>query len=440
MRPLPLMAAGLLAVTLLASPTAYAADETCQGRPATVLGLYGQRGLTGTEGPDVVVTRGALTVDTLGGDDLVCVTGGPGYGTTTLDTGAGNDVVDARLAGSQVGAVLGAGSDHYTGSPLGDGVSAGAVVDSVHVDNEPDTVIGGAGSTGVSSGTRGSTAPNSDVVLLGPGGGGVVWYGPMAAGARLDGGRPGSGLGGEVGSGTIVVDNAAGTLTEDGTQLLAWTNFDEFDLRRTTAPRSFEFRGTERDEEITMFGYPDASDGTVRIDMAGGDDRLWMGDDVIGGPGSSYAGGPGSDELVLWAGKKLDLDLRSGRMETRDSGRTVRGRVTAWEDRLVGASKVVLHGTDKDDDLKFWACEASTHGRAGNDDIYLDDGDGDFETPGCKRRELHLYGNSGKDHLRGGRANDTLIGGPGRDRVDGQGGKRDRCSGEKLRSCEIKRR
>ena len=38
MRPLPLMAAGLLAATLLTSPTAYAAAVTCQGQPATIVG------------------------------------------------------------------------------------------------------------------------------------------------------------------------------------------------------------------------------------------------------------------------------------------------------------------------------------------------------------------------------------------------------------------
>lgn len=48
MRPLPLVATGFLAATLLATPTAHAAGETCQGRPATVVGVLHQVGLTGT--------------------------------------------------------------------------------------------------------------------------------------------------------------------------------------------------------------------------------------------------------------------------------------------------------------------------------------------------------------------------------------------------------
>ena len=74
MRATVLSAAALLAATLLAPTTAHAAGETCQGRPARVVGTDNEP-LAGTEGPDVIVTNGASPVHALGGDDLVCATG-----------------------------------------------------------------------------------------------------------------------------------------------------------------------------------------------------------------------------------------------------------------------------------------------------------------------------------------------------------------------------
>ena len=55
----------------------------------------GQLGLIGTEADDVVVTNGAVSVETLGGADLVCVTDNGYYTGSRVNTGAGNDVVDA---------------------------------------------------------------------------------------------------------------------------------------------------------------------------------------------------------------------------------------------------------------------------------------------------------------------------------------------------------
>ena len=64
MRPLHLAATGLLAVVLLPAAPTHAAGETCQGRPATVVGTPVQLGLVGTDADDVVVTNGAVTVET----------------------------------------------------------------------------------------------------------------------------------------------------------------------------------------------------------------------------------------------------------------------------------------------------------------------------------------------------------------------------------------
>ena len=49
-------------------------SQSCFGRVPTIVGTPGQN-LEGTDGPDVVLSNGAANVDTLGGDDLVCVSG-----------------------------------------------------------------------------------------------------------------------------------------------------------------------------------------------------------------------------------------------------------------------------------------------------------------------------------------------------------------------------
>jgi len=94
----------------------------------------------------------------------------------------------------------------------------------------------------------------------------------------------------------------------------------------------------------------------------------------------------------------------------------------------------------KGEELRFYACRATVHGRGGADDIRQSRGDDYFEAGlRCKPRKFRLFGDKGKDTLQGSTDNDVLVGGPGRDAINGNGG-RDRCSGEKLRGCEIRLR
>ena len=71
---------------------AYAADPTCQGRPATIVATADQQNLLGTDGADVVVVGAFdwVTVDGRGGDDVLCATEGHG---SVLDGGTGNDIL-----------------------------------------------------------------------------------------------------------------------------------------------------------------------------------------------------------------------------------------------------------------------------------------------------------------------------------------------------------
>ena len=82
-----------------ASGTASAVAETCRGVPATIVGQSGTL-VTGTEGPDVIVTNGAWGVEARGGDDLICTTATAGPVASPVGdallvySGAGIDTVD----------------------------------------------------------------------------------------------------------------------------------------------------------------------------------------------------------------------------------------------------------------------------------------------------------------------------------------------------------
>jgi Ca2+-binding RTX toxin-like protein len=436
MRPLPLLATGLLAAMLLPAAPAVAAGETCQGRPATVVGTPLQVGLTGTEGDDVVVTNGAVTADTLGGNDLVCVTDSGTYAGVRLDTGAGDDQVDASGTRGRVEAILGAGADLYAGSIARDQVTTGPGHGTP--DTEPDTVVSSSGGSATSegdevvSGTAG--VPNPDDIRLTGLGSSVYWGGPMAAGARLEVGPSGT-LAPRLGTGDVAIDAVAGTITEDGVVVLRWTGpFVRFTLSGTTAPRSLELTGSTRDEYVyTSF---DEGDGPQRFDLGAGDDTL-LSPDGMGGSGSRYVGGPGEDDIDLWAGKRLEVDLAARTWTSRAAA----GRFAGWEAVRVGADRLELRGTKRADHLRFFACTATVSGRGGNDTLesYRTGDDGYLLSCDARRSDVTISGNDGRDTISGTRGKDLLVGGPGRDTVDGNAN-RDRCSGEKLKSCEIKLR
>lgn len=439
MRTRHLLATGLLAALVVPATPATATAETCQGRPATIVGTPGQELVNGTEGDDVVVTNGASHAYAGGGADLVCVTGPALNRTVVVEAGAGDDVVDATAAPGATYAVLGAGSDTYTGSVQDDTVQGGTSESSLHVDTEADLIDTGTdGADLVRSGSDPST-PNADVVAVSDHSE-VAWTGPMAAGARLDG-TDGSSLtlrltGRKAGMATL-----PGMLVEDGVRTLSWTGFDEFHVTSVggSAGRSFAFTGSGRNEALSL-----ALGGGVerqQVSMGGGDDDLRLGhSNSVGTLRTAYDGGAGQDRAVVWGGEHLDVDLRSGRLLTRDDGRTGRATLTGFEDTVAGARTLVWEGTDQAERLEFLACRATVRARGGADVVMPVANPAAVATGvACNARRFRLFGGSGHDVLRGGTGRDLLVGGAGRDIVFGNGN-RDTCSGEKLRSCEIKRR
>lgn len=95
-----LVLAGL--VGLPASSATAAADETCQGKPVTIVG--GISGATGTEGDDVILVETDSTslseTRGLGGDDTICISGplpvdrGPEDIVSFVDGGPGADSLE----------------------------------------------------------------------------------------------------------------------------------------------------------------------------------------------------------------------------------------------------------------------------------------------------------------------------------------------------------
>ncbi len=441
MQPLPLMAAGLLAATLLTSPTAYAAAVTCQGQAATIVGTPSQSGLVGTEGPDVVVTNGADGIDTLGGDDLVCVTDPDFPRVVTLATGAGDDVVDASASRSSIDAELGSGADHYTASAGRDSVELG-VSGRQRVDLDPDTAVATTGGSPSQTGDQWFSGmldiANADVLDLAGVGHTIHWSGVQAPGSRVSVGTSAE-LRPALGVGDMAIDASRGSWTENGAPVLSWMGeVTRFELQGG-APRSLALVGSDRDEYVGVVLNRGART-VLRFALGGGDDTL-LAPDGIGWRRSEYVGGPGEDSIDLWAGKRLDLDLARGRLENRFFGRTQRSIFRGWDDVRVGAKRMTVRGTKTADDIRFYACTATIRGRAGKDTLesYRTGDDGYLLDCDARKSRIKVYGDGGRDTIRGSRGKDLLVGGTGRDTIDGNAN-RDTCSGEKLRSCEIKRR
>lgn len=488
-----LTAAPLLGLALLTPITsAAAAGETCRGEAATIVGSGPT--ITGTEGRDVVVTNGATDIDTLGGDDLVCV--GPrtaytmGRGTVDLDAGAGDDVVEVDGGGWLVAvtAVLGVGADTYVGSPWFDEVITGTREGLV--DEDADTVSTGDGDDRVTTGSR--LAVSHDVVDAGAG----------KDSLRLEsiGFAPDAVLSGGVGSDTLLVDIDAGDLAMDtvrgtlrgasGTASLSAME----GVRLTMAGNgTFTYVGTPAEDAVWF--HPRGGTPTLDVATHGGDDEIVLEPATVGA-GSRVDAGSGQDKLVAASrAGRLALHLKKDRLEI--DGRTV--VADSLKHGLLMAPEVSLVGDGGKNVLGYVGCEAELRSGAGSDELYytsdnyfqryrfdcvgsavMSGGSGPdrlFGGPGADRmkggsgrdflrgrnsrdvlrggtgrdtlyghadnddlrggggRDV-LKGHGGTDDLRGGQGNDRLLGGGDRDRADGGQGRRDRCIAERERSCE----
>lgn len=433
-----LLATTLVGAALLHPAAATAAPTTCQGRAVTLAGPGdAARVLTGTEGNDVIVTEGAVRVVALGGDDLICVTGGL---QPSVDAGAGNDSVDAStdVAGSLT--TLGEGDDRYvgsrghdvvdTGAPSGGGTQADTGRDVV------DTGPRGAIDDAVRSGQ--ATLGNADEIrggLLD-----VAWHGSSTGTGVLAGGT-GSTLRLEPESWGMSIDTDLGVLASARWPAnQAISGFTRFSV--TSHPGLTHFRfGGDRDDETLLF------DGLRRttlfqVSMGNGKDLLQVISLDKTHRNASFSGGRGIDRLtlVMPTVADVDLDLRKGRLSTGvgKGEETVTAR--GFQHATVVAPDVELVGTGARNHLSVRACRATVEGLGGRDAISAITRSGTFaDQVRCPNgAKLRALGGPGADNLFGGDGADVLLGGPGRDRVTGGRG-RDTCEGERQSSCEVRR-
>ncbi len=413
--------AALLAVPAVAPMPATAAGETCQGRPATLVGTTGQP-LAGTDGADVLVSGGASRVDALGGDDLVCVTGDARsvpqrLRTVVVVAGAGDDRVEVTTPGWGSLALLGPGADSYLGSS---GAAQEVRSDDVPftVDTAVDLIEITSGEATVYSGS--DSRPNSDVVEIESGV--VQWTGVMTPAGRLSGG-PGATLRTAPLRGDATIDAAARTAVTD-TSLARWSGFGRLAYRTFAAQGIVTFRGSAGTDDLSV-----EARGTYDrvIDMRGGADHYSS--DDFGGPRSSFDGGAGRDHLTLGAHRqRVDADLDTGRFVAREGRRTVRRTFDGFERLDLAARRATVDGTPRRDHIVLVACRAHVSADGGRDVVDLGGRLAEWDDPGCSSRRGSIDGGRGADVLSGSRGRDRIVGGPGRDRADGGRG-RDTCRG-----------
>jgi hypothetical protein len=265
-----------LALSTPFAPT-YAAVAVCQGQAATIEGAAGT--ITGTEGDDVIVATGpAVTVQALGGNDLICVVGGGVF------TGSGDDSVVSTASGTLTSAYLVGGSDTYVGGAS----SSHVVVDEIssfHV-----TMGGGFGTL--------------DLYPTSTPGTGTVDFGRSAGFLHAFGEK------------TSAVDLAAQTASVDGLLHVTMVGLHS----ATATGCTVRMKGDDLDNVLNAYGHDvvvSGGAGPDRMSRVGngfdldlppcgryrsvfrgqaGSDRLAgrLGDDVlIGGPGRDIANGAG---------------------------------------------------------------------------------------------------------------------------------------------------
>ncbi|RYB93768.1 hypothetical protein EUA93_04975 [Nocardioides oleivorans] len=415
------LAASLSAVVSPAS----AAGETCRGVAATISGTGT---LTGTEGNDVIVADDALTVNALGGNDLVCITGDTN---TSVYGGAGDDVVDATLATVGTSATLGAGADTYLGSAGSDYVTAG---EGDNRDTERDVIdVGLGGFDTVASGRGGEE--NADEIR----GGSTLqlfWSGiPTSASVAHAGTGSTFQMIYDNEVARLKIDTRAGYLSTGSGPRLDLDGFTVFTVRGYRTLRQVTVLGSDLDESVGL-GWDTSAKVEQKVALGGGDDRLGIG---LFSAKSSFSGGDGTDELIAGSRSRIDLDLAREELTIGSGRKAVRTEANSFEDARLASSTVTLTGTGRANDLEVNACRATVSGLGGRDDItaFINTPDG-ARVECSKGRRTTFLGGPGNDVLVGSAGGDVLVGGPGRDRANGRQS-RDTCQAEVRISCEVRR-
>ena len=392
--------ASLMALTIATPAPPVAAKDlvTCFGAVPTIEGMPGRR-VRGTEAADVVATNGALWVETLGGDDLVCATGDPDN-FVNIYAGPGDDRVDTTLAGNGAWIDLGVGADEVIGGAGSEFVRTGP---SYGDDYQQDVVSTGAKRDTVQSG-------NSDLVDLGSGADKLELWGP-APQVPIVGG-PGRDTLIFNGHGRRItpwhLDNRAERLVRDRAIVARWHSFSNF---QGTLPGRLTFVGSKAPESLALRVRPQWS---FSVQMGGGSDRV----ELFGGSaGSVLNAGGGRDTLTahldVWGFHTTTLlDLATGTFVESYRDNHTSMRAARFEDALVDPyGPVTVKGTHGSNRIAAFGHRNTVDG------------------------SVTFIGRDGDDELIGARFDDTLVGGAGHDTADGMG-RTDRCDAEVPLQCE----
>lgn len=348
MKRAALFAVLLSAATLVAPTNASAVGETCRGEAATIVGEK-ETIVDGTEGRDVIVTNNSFGVFAGGGDDLVCVTGRARVHDTfvTMETGEGNDVVDATLAplGWSVALDLGTGADEFVG-----GAGSDTVLSGPQGETDVDVMRGGDGSdelfsNGGADEVYGDNSPDTLIV-------------PAATDGVLDGGSGHDEISIPVGTGNWLVKLATGA-QRDNVRTHSWTSIES--LTATGVTGHLVVKGTSGRDQVNVFP---ARGRRPLLDVAtgrGADSFLLHG----GLEDTSGIGlGGGTDDVRLHRDGDITLFLRTGTLVMGG----VAG-VSGVENAAAYGRRTVLIGTNGRNTLKAGQCDTLIRGLGGNDDI-----------------------------------------------------------------------
>lgn len=340
-----LAAVAVMGAALLTTPGAMAADSTCRGVSATIVGTGAD--IVGTDGRDVIVTGSSGRVDAGEGDDLICVAGAalsPGW---FIDAGLGNDTVDTtgwtESATTSFGITtnLGTGIDTFIGGTAVDTVSAEGVDDQVLLGDGDDDlrIVTSVSATSSVARYDGASGDNSIHVVSELG----------AVDLELDG--------------VIIIDDTTRA------RLVG------FDNATVEAPQA-TLRGNDQDNNLRVSGC------ALRVDGEGGDDLVGAGaSESFSFPGSCdpharLSGGAGNDVMYGWNGRdRLFGDAGDDRIRGRDGRDLLSGG--AGDDRLGGG--------DGADMLRSGRGNDKLVGNPGNDS--LDGGHGQDSARGGDGRD-----------------------------------------------------
>ncbi len=388
-RRLGVLGAVALAVPLLALPAAAvpatqgaraAADVCDEANP--IVGTPGGV-VTGTEEADHILTRGAVMVDALGGND--CIVANPGEQAPTISAGGGDDRLTYEYIaadGRPVGGRYDGGPGHDTLGLHRDGLLEVDLARGTarSMDGVVDVAIAGWESAGVSARTVVLSGDDADNTL------------------RADGCS--SHVTGRAGDDTLVSDESG---------------FDSISCDQTQG--AFDTFSGNTGDDTFMVGL--VWDG---MELKGGSGR-----DLLTGDGTVYGG--------VYA-QRFDIDLADGRATVWKRAERVRLTLSRLEDvdldQRRSYQRVRVAGNGKANSVTADACRVTVLGRGGDDELDLEH---TITRNSCDKISAAAYGGSGADELHGTDRDDRLIGGAGRDVAKGWKGV-DTCRAEVEKGCE----